>query len=226
MRLRLQVAFVLLAATACFGQVVDRMAAVVNKRVILESELDQATRIEFLMAGKPLDKMSEADRSATLDRLIDRALLDQQIMHPEMLEPTPEEVGQRMSELRTQLPGAANEEGWKKLLNEYGLLPLDVEESVKSQIRILRFIDLRFRGLVRVDKNAVESYYKEKLLPQLRAQGASVPPLTEVSDKIEKVLAEQSIDEMMARWLDTLRAQAHIERMLPASARASHGAQP
>jgi SurA N-terminal domain len=226
MRLRLQVAFVLLAATACFGQVVDRMAAVVNKRVILESELDQATRIEFLMAGKPLDKMSEADRSATLDRLIDRALLDQQIMHPEMLEPTPEEVGQRMSELRTQLPGAANEEGWKKLLNEYGLLPLDVEESVKSQIRILRFIDLRFRGLVRVDKNAVESYYKEKLLPQLRAQGASVPPLTEVSDKIEKVLAEQSIDEMMARWLDTLRAQAHIERMLPASAGASHGAQP
>jgi parvulin-like peptidyl-prolyl isomerase len=226
MRLRLQVAFVLLAATACFGQVVDRMAAVVNKRVILESELDQATRIEFLMAGKPLDKMSEADRSGTLDRLIDRALLDQQIMHPEMLEATPEEVRQRMSELRTQLPGAANEEGWKKLLNEYGLLPQDVEESLKSQIRVLRFIDLRFRGLVRVDKNAVESYYKEKLLPQLRAQGAAAPPLAEVSDKIEKVLAEQSIDEMMARWLDTLRAQAHIERMLPASAGASHGAQP
>ena len=34
------------------AQVVDRMVAVVNKHVILESELDQATRVEFLNAGQ------------------------------------------------------------------------------------------------------------------------------------------------------------------------------
>ena len=35
------------------AQVVDRMVAVVNKHVILESELDQAARVEFLLEGKP-----------------------------------------------------------------------------------------------------------------------------------------------------------------------------
>jgi parvulin-like peptidyl-prolyl isomerase len=226
MRVRLQIALVLLISTACFGQVVDRMVAVVNKRVILESELDQATRIEFLMDGKSLGRIAQADRSATLDRLIDRVLLDQQMVHQEMLEPTPEEVAERMTELRAQLPGGASDDGWRRLLNVYGLSEQDLAESVKAQIRILRFVDLRFRGLVRVDKNAIESYYNEKLLPQLRQQGAATPPLTEVSDKIESILAEQSIDEMTARWLDTLRAQAHIDRMPAAPGGPARGAQP
>jgi hypothetical protein len=39
-----------------------------------------------------------------------------------------------------------------------------------------------------------------------------------VSDKIEQILAEQRIDELLNNWLKTLRAQAHIERMLPAAA--------
>jgi SurA N-terminal domain len=226
MRLRLQIALGLLASAACFGQVVDRMVAVVNKRVILESELDQATRVEFLMAGKPLERVTPSDRSATLDRLIDRALLDQQIIHSEMLEPSAGELSERITDLRAQLPGSSSDEAWKKLLNEYGLSQQDIEETLKSQLRILRFVDLRFRGLVRIDHNAVESYYREKLLPQLRAQGAAEPALADVSDKIEKVLAEQSIDEMMSRWLDTLRGQAHIERMLPAPPSPSSGAQP
>ena len=226
MRARLQLALILLAALWCTAQVVDRMVAVVNKRVILESELDQAVRVEFLMAGKPLGQLSSAERSATLDRLIDRDLLDEQIVRPEMLEPTPDELGDRMKQLRAQLPGADTDDGWKKLLIEYGLTPEDIEKSLSSQIRVLRFVDLRFRGLVRVDRNAVEAYYRDKLIPQLRAQGAQEPPLAEVSDKIEKILVEQSIDEMMSRWLETLRAQAHIERMGSAPARASGGTQP
>jgi hypothetical protein len=73
---------------------------------------------------------------------------------------------------------------------------------------------MRFRGLVRVDPSAIETYYNQKLLPQLKAQGSAAPPLNEVSQKIEQILVEQGIDEMLARWMDTLRGQAHIERMI------------
>lgn len=226
MRFRLQLAFVLLIVAVCFPQVVDRMVAVVNKRVILESELDQAARVEFLLQGKPLDKFTAADKLAVLDRLIDRSLLDQQIVHSEMLDPTPEELSARIAEIRRQVPGAASDEGWKKVLIEYGLTQQDVEDSVTSQFRILRFVDLRFRGLVRVDRNAIEAYYRDKLVPQLRAQGAPEPRLSDVSGKIEKILVEQSIDEMLTRWLDTLRGQAHIEKMISPAASASSGARP
>lgn len=213
MRLRLQLVFLLLIS-ACSAQVVDRMVAVVNKRVILESELDQTARVELLMQGKPLEQLTEADRMATLNRLIDRSLLEQQIARTEMLDPTPEELAARLAEVRRQLPGAGTDEGWHKILKSYGLEQQDVEDNLKAQIRILRFVDLRFRGLVRVEHSAIEAYYRDKLIPELRAQGAEAPPLSQVSAKIENILTEQSIDDMLARWLDTLRGQAHIEKMI------------
>jgi hypothetical protein len=200
------------------AQVVDRMVAVVNKRVILESELDQATRVEFLLQAKPIERLTYADRMAVMERLIDRSLLDQQIVNPAMLDPVPEELKAKIEEVRQGIPGASTDERWKTILAGYSLTQQDVEEQLASQFRILRFIDLRFRGLVRVDKAAIAVYYQDRFLPEVRKRNASEPKLSEVSNKIEQILAEQRIDELLNNWLKTLRAQAHIERMLPAAA--------
>ena len=218
MRTRLHFVVVLLLAVSAQAQVVDRMVAVVNKRVILESELDQATRVEFLMQAKPIERVTSIDRTAVLERLIDRSLLDQQIVNPNMLDPAPEELKSKIEELRQGIPGATTNENWKTILAGYGLAQQDVEEQLTSQFRILRFIDLRFRGLVRIDKKEIAAYYQDRFLPEVRKRNASEPQLSEVSDKIEQILAEQRIDELLNNWLKTLRAQAHIERMLPATA--------
>jgi parvulin-like peptidyl-prolyl isomerase len=226
MRARLHFVMVLLLAGISQAQVVDRMVAVVNKRVILESELDQTTRVEFLLQGKPIQSLTHADRSVVLERLIDRSLLDQQIVNPAMLDPSPEELAAKIKEIRDSMAGAAANDRWNAILSGYGLTQQDVEEQLTSQFRILRFIDLRFRGLVRVDKEAIAAYYQERFLPEVRKRNASEPKLSEVSNKIEQILAEQRIDELLNNWLKTLRAQAHIERMLSAAAAASAGAAP
>ena len=64
----LQFALVLLLPIAGLAQpqMVDRMVAVVNKRVILQSELDQAARVEFLLQGKPIASLTQADTAAVL----------------------------------------------------------------------------------------------------------------------------------------------------------------
>jgi len=218
MTARFHLVIVLLLAGIMQAQVVDRMVAVVNRHVILESDLDQATRVEFLMEAKPIERLTYGDRTAVMERLIDRSLLDQQIVNPAMLDPAPAELKAKIEEVRQGIPGAAKDETWKTILAGYGLTQQDVEEQLTSQVRILRFIDLRFRGLVRVDKAAIASYYQDRFLPELRKRNASEPKLEEVSDKIEQILAEQRIDELLSNWLKTLRAQAHIERMLPAAA--------
>jgi len=216
----------LLLPVLASAQVVDRMVAVVNKHVILESELDQAARVEFLLEGKPPATLTAADRAAVLDRLIERSLLDQQIMNPGMLDPTPEELAAKVKEVRAGIPAGATVGQWKALLNSYGLTQQDLEEQLAGQVRILRFIDLRFRGLVRVEKDAIESYYRQTFLPEVRRRNAPEPKLEEVSDKIEQILIEQHIDELLNNWLKTLRAQAHIEKMLatPPSAAGAPGA--
>jgi hypothetical protein len=218
MRARLHFVIVLLFAVVGHAQVVDRMVAVVNKHVILESELDQATRVEFLLQSKPIERLTSVDQTAVLERLIDRSLLDQQIVNPAMLDPAPEELKAKIEELRQGIPGASANENWKTILAGYGLTQQDVEEQLTSQFRILRFIDLRFRGLVRIDKDAIAAYYRDRFIPEVRKRNASEPQLSEVSDKIEQILAEQRIDELLTNWLKTLRAQAHIERMFPATA--------
>lgn len=218
MRARFHFVIVLLFAGVMQAQVVDRMVAVVNRHVILESDLDQATRVEFLMQAKPIERLTYADRTAVMERLIDRSLLDQQIVNPAMLDPAPEELKTKIEEVREGIPGAAKDETWKAMLAGYGLTQQDMEEQLTSQVRILRFIDLRFRGLVRVDKEAIAAYYQDRFLPEVRKRNAAEPKLEEVSDKIEQILAEQRIDELLSNWLKTLRAQAHIERMLPAAA--------
>lgn len=229
MRHARQLAFVLMALALGWAQeVVDRMVAVVNRRVILESELEQTARVEFLLAGKPLksEKLDAAESLAVLDQLIDRSLLEQQIVHPEMMSPTKEELAERLKEVRSRIAGAAGDEGWNAVLAAYGLTQQDVEDHLASQVRVLRLVDLRFRGLVRVDKDSIAAYYQEQLLPELQRQGAGAPPLSEVSDKIEKILVEQRLDAMLNEWLQTLRAQAHIEKMWSPGASLAHGDKP
>lgn len=209
-------------------QMVDRMVAVVNKRVILESDLDQAARVEFLLQGKSIATLTQADNAAVLEQLIDRALLDQQIANSAMLDPTPEELAAKIKEVRQTFPGGAgqSDDRWKATLTAYGLTAQDLEDQLSSQSRILRFVDLRFRGLVRVEKDEIEAYYQEKFLPEIRKRNAAAPALAEVSDKIEQILAEQRIGGLLSDWLKTLRAQAHIETMLPALPAPAAGAAP
>jgi peptidyl-prolyl cis-trans isomerase SurA len=227
MRFLRPLALLLLALSACAQDVADRMAAVVNKHVILESELDQEVRVEMLLQGQPVTaRPTVADRQPALDHLIDQALLEQQIVHPEMLSPTPEEMAAQLKQVREQIPGASSDEGWKKLLAAYGLSQQDVEDHLGTEFRILRLVDLRFRGLVHIDKSTIAGYYQNKLVPELQRKGLPAPPLASVSDKIEKILIEQNMSAMLTEWLQTLRAQAHIEKMISPGASLANGDRP
>src|SRR5205809_5328020 len=96
----------LLLSPACArAEIVDRMVAVVNKQIILQSELDQATRVEFLLQGRPLDQLTDAEMGKVLERLIDQDLLQQQIAQAAIRDPSPEEMASHLREVRPQIPG-------------------------------------------------------------------------------------------------------------------------
>src|SRR5579863_3624761 len=215
--MKLTAHFVLLFAllASCPAQVVDRMVAVVNKQVILQSELEEAEHIELLLQGKPLDQLTTDGMAIALERFIDRALLQQQIVDASLVEPSADDISNRIHELRSQVSGAAEEQKWRDILTAYAVTEQDLQMHIASQLRILKFIDLRFRTVARVDRDTISNYYNQTLLPQLRKQGAPEPPLTQVSDKIQEILTEQRMNELLDSWLQALRAQAQIEKMSP-----------
>src|SRR5437879_26394 len=105
-------ACLLLAALPAFPEVVDRMVVVVNKQVILHSQLEQASRVEFLLAGRPPEQLTDVQMQPVLERLIDQALLEQQIGSTDLLDPSREELEKNLREIRSNLPAAQNEDKW------------------------------------------------------------------------------------------------------------------
>lgn len=219
------VAMLALAFPLCSAQVVDRMVAVVNRHVVLQSELEQEVRVDFMLRGLPLARITGAEMEAMLERLIDQSLVQQQIVDSAIIEPKPEELAESLTRTRAALPGGQDEEQWKALLTTYGLSQQDVEVHIASQLKLLRFIDLRFRSLARADRAAVVAYYQQQYLPERKKQGLSEPPLNEVYGQIEKILVEQRIDELLSAWLATLRTQTGVQKLTPVSGLSS-GAQP
>jgi peptidyl-prolyl cis-trans isomerase SurA len=198
-------------AGARAGEVIDRIVVVVNDEVILESDLDVAVRYEALLNGKALDQVTAQDRRDALSRLVDQTLILQQMRQAEIQPPTPEEVAAEVEKVRGQLLAGASDQGWAATLQRYGLTQDEFAYRAGIQFRITRFIDMRFRPMVRVDRATIEQYYKDKFLPEMRAKGSQpAPPLREVESMIESVLVEQQIDQLLVAWLATLRNQGDI----------------
>ncbi len=62
-------AFLVLPSAASAGDVLDRIVAVVNGHIILQSDWDDAHRYEAFVDGHPLNQVRTEDRKAVLDQL-------------------------------------------------------------------------------------------------------------------------------------------------------------
>jgi hypothetical protein len=192
-------------------QTVDRIAAIVNRHAILASEWEEALGFECLVNGRPLPDFTPADHNQTLQRLIDQELIAEQMSATSWAPATAEEIASRVRDLRNTQPAWKTDEGWRAALAACGLTGDDVEERVAVQVNLLRYLDRRFRPEVRIDQRAIETYYREQLLPQLRRAGSPQPPLNQVAPMIEQLLVEQQINQLQSQWLRTQRSQSEIQ---------------
>jgi len=199
--------------------VLDRVVAVVNKRAILASDLDEEVRLSILDSTRV--GQSDLTRQRALDQLISRTLIQQQIRQEDLqaIEPSQEEVDARIGELRKQLPACvrqncASDAGWKAFLAAHGLTPGRVDSYFRNRLEILSFIELRFRQGIQISEPQIDDYYRNILLPQYTS-GESVPPLDQVAPRIQEILLEQQVNALFDAWLRNLREQGDVEVLDP-----------
>ncbi len=206
-------------ARSTAAEVIDRIVATVNGRVILQSDLDEALCYEAFLSNRPLAAFTDDDRRAVLDRLIDRELLREQIKSADFRHATDAEVSARIAEARKQYPQAASDDAWHSLLAEYHITEKDLYTRVQQQIDVMRLVDARLRPTVQIDSRSIEAYYRDQFVPKLKQSGASEVPLADVSAKIRELLTEEKVNEMLVSWLQTLRSegQVHIPGVTPSS---------
>lgn len=198
----------------------DRVVAVVNRQAILLSDLEDEMQLSVLDPTTNVrEKMNE---QLALERLISRTLIQQQIREEYLQgsQPKPEEIAARLHEIRTELPACVRADcksdgGWTAFLKLHDLTPEDVESYLRRRIEILGFIELRFRQGIRITEEEIETYYQGTLLPQYPS-GENPPPLAQVSSRIEEILLQQRVNELLDNWLSNLRKQGQIEVLDPA----------
>ncbi|HEX9111807.1 MAG TPA: hypothetical protein VF845_10050 [Terriglobales bacterium] len=211
-RIHRSLAFLLgmMLAVPCFaGEIVDRVIANVNGHIVLQSDWEQELALEALLNGRPVDSFTSAERKAALDRLIDRELLREQV-RPSEAAPAGL-VAARVSEVRKLLPDATTDEGWRTVLQRHGLTQSTLEKRLGEEIQLMRLVEARLRPSIQIDQHAVETYYHDELLPQLKRTGGREVALPEVFGRIKDLLAEQRLNQLLSGWLASLRSASQIQ---------------
>jgi peptidyl-prolyl cis-trans isomerase SurA len=212
---RLSCLAILLAVSASGGEILDRIVATVNGHIILQSDWDDSLRYEAFISSRHLDQLTIEDRKAALDRLIDQQLLREQIRSSDSLHATDEEVSKRIQEIRRQYPGAESDQDWNAALAACGLTESELKTRVALQLDLIRLVDSRLRPTIQINSKSIESYYNQELLPQLEQSGAQQVPLAEVTPRIKELLTQKKMNQLLASWLQNLRAGSEIHTEAP-----------
>lgn len=184
------------------AQNIDGIAVRIDTDVITESEVRELADFQTLVDGssKPRDEIIQE-------------LCDQWIVHGEaetarFPHPSDKDIDNAYARL-TKL--FESPEAFTAKITQDGLTQAAVRRQLEAQLYLSNFIDFRFRQAAEVDDAAVQKYYDEQFVPQLKAKGEAVPPLDKVHDTIHEVLVQQAINARADQWLDDTRAHLEID---------------
>lgn len=195
------------------GDVIDRVVAIVNGNLVLESDLEEEERFTKLYPYNISATGSLRDKA--LNRLIDRDLILQQLTGYPQAPVTDDQIEAEELDLRKDLPGCAHvdcttDAGWIAFLKLQGFTHDELHERLRQRAQVLKFVEQRFRSGVRVSDKQVSEYYTKTMLPQYAKQNANAPPLDSIHDRIEEVLLEQQVSTLLDQWLKTLRDNGSV----------------
>jgi peptidyl-prolyl cis-trans isomerase SurA len=199
------------------GVVLDRLVAVVNGDVILESDVDEERRFEEI---QPYRAAADSTRAKIIERLVDRALILQQAaLQPEDAI-TDVELDAQLATLRKGIPACKQyhcetEEGWKRFLGEHGFTVEGFSSRWRQRMQLLKFIEVRFRNGVKIKDDEIQAYYEKTMAPEYTKRNMKPPALETVKKRIEEVLLQQQVSALLEDWLKSLRAQGSVRIMIP-----------
>jgi hypothetical protein len=199
-----------IASRGFAGELLDRIVASVENVPILQSDWEQAIGFEALEQGRTVASFTEEERRAVLDRLVDQQLLRLQIGDESIAAAEEREIAKQLEKIRADYPQAKSDADWHKLLVQYGIDEELLQRKVAQQLQVMLFVDLRLRPEARVDRAAVEAYYTDTLLPEVRKRGGKEESFAAVYPRIEEILRQQRIDTLLNGWLQDLRDHSDI----------------
>lgn len=179
---RLLLLAVLATGSAGEPQLLERILAVVEGQPILLSEV----RIVEALKG--------VARRQAVDALVDEALMLRDAAQMPQSDPRPEELERALEGLVARWPEAA------------GPAPRDALLAVaRRQVRIVKYIEFRFRAKARVEETAVREAYDAEV-----GGREGDPGFEAAAASIRERLERRRLDRELEAWVKELRSGAEI----------------
>ncbi len=196
------------------GVLLDRVVAVVNGDVVLESDVEEERR---MAAFQPISSPEgSTTREKAIERLVDRRLLLQQAKLQPQHGITEAEIDTQLDQLRKEIPACKqahceSDADWARFLAAHGVTSNEVRSYWRERMEALQFIEVRFRSGIRISHAEIEDYYEKTMLPAYARQKVKAPALAKLSDRIQEVLLQQQVSGLLSDWLRSLRAQGTVQ---------------
>jgi len=188
--------------TAQQTQIVDAIVVRVEDDIITLSELRELATYQQLLDGR--SQSNEEIRS----ELIEQWVVNNEATTTGFPLPAQTEVDRELSRVEASFSSPAV---YQQRLEAIGLPAAAVRRIITRQIYLARYLDYKFRSSIQVSDAALADYYRDHLVPELRAKGQQAPPLTDVTEQIREVLIEQGVNERTAAWFDETKPRLKIE---------------
>ncbi|HXJ41675.1 MAG TPA: hypothetical protein VNH18_20535 [Bryobacteraceae bacterium] len=195
----------LIAAMACTlsgAVVIDRIAVIVNRHVVKASDVDRDLRVTaFLNNEQP--KLDTAARKSAAERLIDQALIRNEISAGGYRRASDEEAGSLLNGILRDRFGGSGPRLHQALVR-VGLSEDTLRTQLAWQLTVLQFIDERFRAGVLVTDEDLRRYYDEN-------RSRFPRPFEAEREAIRKLLEGEQVNQQFETWLEGARKRATIQ---------------
>ena len=189
------------------AEIIDKVVAVVGEGVITASEVEEQLRLEALFNRDPVDLSKEKRRHA-LTRLIDRRLVEREVVAKNFPVVTADDVAKEVAVLERRM--TRNGVVFDQELESHGLTRKDVKQFLVRQANFEQFVAFRFKTGMQVSPEAVRAYYEESFVPEVQRLQAEAPPLEEIYDEMAALVMDESAESMLEVWLKETHARTRV----------------
>lgn len=183
------------------AKIIERVAAVVNNRIITLSALNTAIEMNKLKGGWGLlDEKTMLEKA--LWGLIDRSLLISEAERFGMMKASDAEIVEAVNKIKNLYPA---EPEFEEALSAMGIDMDDLQLYLREEIITNKFIDQRIRFFVKVSDEDIKRFYNEDLS---RFNNKSIE---EVKGEIEALLTEMETERRLDEYVKKLRSKAEIK---------------